>query len=199
MVGAAGGSLAGVSHRHIEALRHLAADAQSGRWLVLPGNLIARRDFEWLVIGPGWARPATADFSFSITPPAQVALPQLGVTLQFKIVGRAEAGRAYNAGEGSWLDPLKLPGELLLRNWRGGDRFCPLGCRKAQKLKELFRQRRIPAGQRKAWPVLASGKEIVWVRSFPVAASAAASAEAGRVLMVLESAGEPVPRRAEPR
>jgi tRNA(Ile)-lysidine synthase len=199
MVAAARGSLAGISHRHIEALRHLAAGAQSGRWLVLPGNLVARRDFEWLVIGPGSAWPANCDFSFAIAPPAEVTVPQLGVTLQFKIVERAEVRRAYNGQESTWLDPLKLPGELLLRNWRGGDRFCPVGCRKAQKLKELFRQRRIPAGQRKAWPVLASGEEIVWVRGFPVAASVAASPEAGRVMMVMESAGEAVPRRAEPR
>jgi tRNA(Ile)-lysidine synthase len=199
MVAAAGGSLAGVSHRHIEALRHLAADAQSGRWLVLPGNLVAQRDFEWLVIGPRSARPANSDFSFAVTPPAEVTLPQLGLTLQFKIVERAEVGRAYNGPEGTWLDPFKLPSELLLRNWRGGDRFCPVGCRKAQKLKELFRKSRIPAGQRKAWPVLASGDEIVWVRGFPVAASMAASPQADRIMMVVESAGESVPRRAEPQ
>lgn len=199
MVAAAGGSLAGLSHRHIEALRHLAAEAQSGRGLVLPGNLVARREFEWLVVGPASAQPANSDFSYAITPPAEVTVPQLGIKLQFKIVERAEVGRAYNGGGEVWLDPLKLPGELFLRNWRGGDRFCPVGCRKAQKLKELFRQRRIPAGHRKAWPVLASGGEIVWVRGFAVAASMAASPQAGRVMMVLESAGEPVPRRAETR
>jgi tRNA(Ile)-lysidine synthase len=199
MILAARGSLVGIAHRHIEALRRLANDAQSGRWLVLPGNLVARRDFDWLVIGPRSAKPADSDFSFAITPPTEVTVPQLGVTLQFKIVGQAEVGRAYNGQGVVWLDPLKLAGELLLRNWRAGDRFCPLGCRKAQKLKELFRQHRIPAGQRKVWPVLESGKEIVWVRGFPVAASVAASPEAGRVMMVLESAGEPVSRRAEPR
>jgi len=199
MILAARGSLVGIAHRHIEALRRLANDAQSGRWLVLPGNLIARRDFDWLVIGPGSAKPADSDFSFAITPPTEVTVPQLGVTLQFKIVGQAEVGRAYNNTERACLDPLKLPRELLLRNWRAGDRFCPLGCRKARKLKELFRQHRIPTGQRKVWPVLESGKEIVWVRGFPVAASVAASPEAGRVMMVLEIPGEAAPRRAEPR
>lgn len=199
MVAAARGSLAGISHRHIEALRHLSTGAESGRWLVLPGNLVARRDFDWLVIGPEPAEPANADFSFSVTPPTEVTVPQLGVTLQFKIVERTEVARAYNGQEEVWLDPLRLPGELLLRSWREGDRFWPLGCRKAQKLKELFRQHRIPAGRRRFWPVLVSGNEIVWVRGFPVAVSAAASPEASRVMMVLESAGPPVPRRAERR
>ena len=87
----------------------------------------------------------------------------------------------------------------MLRNWRAGDAYCPLGYSKAQKLKELFRQHRIPVGQRKVWPVLESGGEIVWVRGFPVAAAAAASPEAGRVMTVIESAGEPTARRGEPR
>lgn len=199
MIGAARGSLAGVSHRHIEALWRLATDAQSGRWLMLPGNLVARRDFEWLVIGPVSAGPASFDFSFSIVPPAVVTVPQLGVTLQFKIVEQAEVGRAYNHEGKGCLDVRKLPGELLLRNWRAGDRFWPVGCRRAQKLKELFRQHKIPTGQRKVWPVLESGKEIVWVRGFPAAASVAASPQASQVMMVVERASQAAPRRAEPR
>lgn len=74
----------------------------------------------------------------------------------------------------------------MLRNWRPGDRFQPVGCRKLLKLKELFRQRKIPLEQRGAWPVLVSGKEIVWVRDFPVAASVAASAASRNVLVITE-------------
>jgi tRNA(Ile)-lysidine synthase len=198
MILAARGSLLGTSHRHIEALRRFATDAQSGRTLALPGNLVARREFEWLVIGVASAPTENHDFSFHLTPPAEVTVPQLGVRLEFKIVGREEVGKAYNkAGVG--LDPLKLAGELLLRNWERGDRFCPLGFRKSRKLKELFRQMKIPLGQRGAWPVLESGKEIVWVRGLPVAASVAASPDAQRVLTIVENPGESVSRRVEPR
>ena len=51
-------------------------------------------------------------------------------------------------------DPQKLCGELVLRNWRAGDGFCPAGSRGVRKLKELFRERKIPEVQRKSWPVL---------------------------------------------
>lgn len=186
MILAARGSLQGITHRHIEAVQRLATEAQSGRGLALPGNLVARREFDWLVIGPQSTRCGDPGFCYEVEAPAEVGISRLGVTLRFKIVGAAELGRAYNKHAEWCLDAQKLPGGLVLRNWRPGDRFQPVGCRKLLKLKELFRQRKIPLEQRGAWPVLVSGKEIVWVRDFPVAASVAASAASRNVLVITE-------------
>jgi tRNA(Ile)-lysidine synthase len=83
-----------------------------------------------------------------------------------------------------------LPGPLILRNWRAGDGFCPVGSRGVRKLKELFRERKIPEVRRSLWPVLAAGTQIVWVRGFPPGGSAAASDETRQVLIVKE---EPPP------
>jgi len=186
MILAARGSLQGITHRHLEAVQRLATETQSGRGLVLPGNLVARREFDWLVIGPQSARRGDSEFFYEVKAPAEVAISPLGVTLRFKIVGAEELGRAYNKA-GRWcLDAQKLSGGLVLRNWRAGDRFRPAGCRKLLKLKELFRQRKIPLEQRRGWPVLVSDKEIVWVRGFPVAASVAASAASEKVLLITE-------------
>jgi len=84
------------------------------------------------------------------------------------------------------VDPQKLHHQLFLRNWRAGDQFLPLGSRKLRKIKELFGQRKIPRSQRKLWPVLECGAEIVWVRGFPPAASVAASPESGALLLIEE-------------
>jgi tRNA(Ile)-lysidine synthase len=186
MILAARGSLQGITHRHLEAVQRLASEAQSGRGLVLPGNVVARREFDWLVIGPPSARCRDSDFFYEIETPAEVPISPLGVTLRFKIVGAEELGRAYNKTGRWYLDGQKLSGGLVLRNWRAGDRFCPAGCRKPLKLKELFRQRKIRLEQRRVWPVLVSGKEIVWARGFPVAASVAASAASQKVLIITE-------------
>src|SRR2546427_100691 len=85
------------------------------------------------------------------------------------------------------LDPQKLSEGLKLRNWRAGDRFQPVGSKRPWKLKEFFRERRIPSSQRKLWPVLESGKEIVWVRGFPPAFPAAASTDSRAVLVIEEA------------
>lgn len=184
MILTARGSLQGITHRHIEALRRLASEAQSGRCLALPGNIAARREFDWLIVGPQPERRAQSGFCYALEVPAEVSIPQLGVTFRFKIVGPEEFGRAYNKGGKACLDLQKLPGGLVLRNWRAGDRFQPPGCGKALKLKELFRQRKIPLERRKLWPVLESGKEIVWVQGFPVAASVAVTAESRQAVVI---------------
>ena len=63
----------------------------------------------------------------------------------------------------------RLPAELLLRNWRPGDRFWPVHTRAAKKVKELLQERHLPAREKALWPVVVAGDQIVWMRDFPAA------------------------------
>jgi len=186
MVSAVRGNLRGISHAHIEALRYFAAGAQSGKSLVLPGGLVARKEFEWLAIGAQTPGCEAAEFAYPVKLPGKVSIPQLGLTFRFKIVGPEDLGRAYNGSGMDGLDRLRLSGKPVLRNWRAGDRFRPPGSRKSLKLKELFRLHRVPLKQRKIWPVLECGEEIVWVRGFPAASSVAASPGTKEVVVISE-------------
>jgi tRNA(Ile)-lysidine synthase len=67
------------------------------------------------------------------------------------------------------FDPAEIRGTLVLRTWRPGDRIdvCrggrgsgPLG---RKKLKEIFREARVPAWQRAGWPLLADDRGVLWV------------------------------------
>ena len=118
-------------------------------------------------------------------------------TFRFKILNRDDPGKAYNTNKLIGLDPQKLGGELVLRNWRAGDSFCPIGSREVRKLKELFRERKIPEIRRKAWPVLLCAGQIVWVRGFPPARGVAATDQTRRVLIVEEEPTRPSPAARE--
>ncbi len=63
-----------------------------------------------------------------------------------------------------FFDADKIGGEIILRHWRAGDRFQPIGMRSAVKLQDLFVNAKIPAARRRAL-VLAttSAGEIFWV------------------------------------
>ena len=180
------GSAHGLTYAHIESLRRFAAQAQSGRVQTLPGGVVARREFSWLVVAPKATGPAGGDFSYPVTFPGKLAVHELGALFHFKILTREDPGKAYNLNKLVCLDPQKLLGELELRNWRAGDSFCPVGSRGVRKLKELFRERKIPEVQRKGWPVLLCAKQIVWVRGFPPGKGAAANDQAPQVLIVEE-------------
>jgi tRNA(Ile)-lysidine synthase len=56
---------------------------------------------------------------------------------------------------------LRFP--LVVRNFRPGDRFSPLGVDGTQKLKKFFINNKISARQRKKCPLLVSENKIIWV------------------------------------
>jgi tRNA(Ile)-lysidine synthase len=191
------GSAHGFTHAHIESLRRFAAEAQSGKIQTLPGGKLARKEFSWLVVGPGATEEGGGEFSYPVTLPGELAVPELGCSFHFKILNRDDPRKAYNINKEVGLDPQKLPGELVLRNWRAGDGFCPVGSRGFRKLKEFFRERKIPEARRKGWPVLLCAGRIVWVRGFPPAKGVAATDQSQRVLVVEEEQVRPFPAARE--
>lgn len=67
------------------------------------------------------------------------------------------------------FDADKIGGEIMLRHWRAGDRFQPIGLKSAVKLQDLFVNAKIPADQRREL-VLAATKagEIFWVEGLRI-------------------------------
>lgn len=183
MIVASRGHLRGISYNHIEALRRFAHSAQSGRKLALPGGWEARKEFDWLIIGRELSAKDESDFCYPVQVPGKISIPQLGLTVHFKIIGPDGPPKAYNTSGWVGLDPLKLSAPLVLRNWRAGDRYRTLGSRRVRNLKELFARRKIPPGRRKFWPVIACGEEIVWVKDFPPVYDAIAPPDSSQVLI----------------
>jgi tRNA(Ile)-lysidine synthase len=70
---------------------------------------------------------------------------------------RSSAAREY-------FDADKVGGEIVLRHWRPGDRFQPIGLKSVAKLQDLFVNAKIPASRRRQL-VLAATKagDIFWV------------------------------------
>ncbi|MEW5800034.1 MAG: tRNA lysidine(34) synthetase TilS [Bacteroidota bacterium] len=56
---------------------------------------------------------------------------------------------------------LKFP--VIVRNWRKGDSFTPLGMRGKKKLSDFFAEGRFSSEQKKKIPVVESGNKIVWI------------------------------------
>jgi tRNA(Ile)-lysidine synthase len=189
MILSARGSLLGITSEHIEALRRFAISGQSGKKILLPHGLEARREFEWLAIGAAPKRLSADDYEFSIIPPAEILIPQINIKFLFHIAENPASDanqKKYNSVGAVWIDMDKLPGGLVLRNWRPGDRFQPLGTYAPLKLKALFLKRRVPLRSRHLWPVLVCGQEVVWVHQFPPAHRVNPSPASARALVIEE-------------
>jgi tRNA(Ile)-lysidine synthase len=87
------------------------------------------------------------------------------------------------------LDPALLQKDLSVRNWRAGDRYWPVHSKAPKKVKELLQERKVSGAERKLWPVVVSGEEIVWVRGFPAPARLHPRDAAREALVIREMAG----------
>jgi len=61
------------------------------------------------------------------------------------------------------IDRRKLVEPLVLRTWKQGDRFKPLGMQQSKKLSDFFTDVKIPMHIKKQRPILVDQKKIVWV------------------------------------
>ena len=84
------------------------------------------------------------------------------------------------------LDRDLLRPPLLFRNWRPGDGYRPVGRQGVRKLKRLFQEYKIPAGERQGWPVLTSGDRLAWAGRLPVAEEFAAGGKTRAALTIVE-------------
>jgi tRNA(Ile)-lysidine synthase len=97
--------------------------------------------------------------------PGEVALPGFGLRLRATIVPRERIViDLRNAGrERAFLDADLLPGPLLIRPRRPGDRFVPLGAPGTRKVKSFLIDRKVPVDERGRIPLVLSGDRIAWV------------------------------------
>ena len=172
--------------KHVEEILRFAQDGtSSGKELSLPlGWKVERHPHELLFVTPNLSEPGPAeDYEYDLPVPGRVDVRQAGLTIEVQRVP-AERDAGYNSGH--LVDADSLPGLLKVRNWRAGDRFWPQHTKSPRKIKELLQERHVPRPQRKLWPVVVSGDEVIWLRGFPP--SARLTAKSGRnAIMILES------------
>jgi len=155
--------------KHVEEiLRFAAAEGASGKELSLPlGWKMVREPNELVFVTPDLRQPAPSqDYEYDLPVPGEVALSEAGSCIEVRRV--SPGGEAYNPEH--LLDADSLPGRLKVRNWRAGDRFWPAHTKSPKKVKELLQERHVAQPDRKLWPVVLSGDEIVWMRGFPLPA-----------------------------
>ncbi len=71
---------------------------------------------------------------------------------------------------------------FYVRNWEPGDGLRRPGHGSFEKLKTLFQEHRILLWERRHWPVLICGDEVVWTRRFGPSADATAGDTARRII-----------------
>jgi tRNA(Ile)-lysidine synthase len=131
--------------------------------VVLPdGWTVSGRSGEFLFAR---AAPSTtcADYEFPLPVPGMVEVPPAQSRFEAVLVP-GNAAAVYNPDH--LLDRTRLGQELRIRNWRPGDRFWPTHTKAPKKIKELLQPLHLSGPERRLWPVVVSGKHVIWMRGF---------------------------------
>jgi tRNA(Ile)-lysidine synthase len=184
------GDLRGIEFLHVESILAMASSTE-GHGRVQAAGVDIFRSFDRLRFGPiGAETLSDRNYRVEAPVPGCVQVPVAGLELVLEVIENAQEvnldGSVYNEGMG-WLDPDRVSGSLILRNWRPGDQYQPANRSRAEKIKTLFQEFRIPLWERRHWPVLVDGEEIVWSRRFGAAAGYAANPCGRRSLEIRES------------
>ena len=193
------GDCRGLTAAHIEQVMQLAKESSSGHRTTLPRGLAVEKSFDRLLFSKASRGSGSAGTEIAAAPSYEyvVELPKRGATrvtipaihkrVCLKVVDWPPA-ESDTRSLVEALDADLLHPPFLLRNWQPGDFYCPRGRRKARKVKFLFRESRIAAGDRPSWPVFTSGGRLVWVPGLPVAEEFAACGKTRVGLLISEEA-----------
>ena len=157
-----------ISPQQAEAILAL-LESGSGKY-VLSATHRCLKDRGWLIITP----LETAEAASILVEAGTTEVVYAEGSLRFR-----ESGVAVPAGAGegnhvawpdldegpavAWLDASRVSFPLLLRKWRNGDYFYPLGMRKKKKLARFFIDQKLSLAEKEKVWVLEADKKIVWV------------------------------------
>jgi tRNA(Ile)-lysidine synthase len=133
-------------------------DSSSGK-MVETGTHRIIRDRQWLLITPVAEEQAAA---IVIEKDRSVVGTANGV-MKIRTAARKGHTPIPTAVEIACLDKAALQYPLLLRRWKQGDYFYPLGMRKKKKLSRFFIDQKLSVPQKENIWVLESAKRVVWI------------------------------------
>lgn len=154
--------LSGVTLKHINAVDQLAAGKRSQGTLRLPKGLVIERIYDRISFKKGITEKAS-DYFYIVKEPGRFVLEEISCTLFMEEMPRAMASIREDNPWTACLDARKIRYPLVLRNFRPGDRFVPLGMEGRKKVKDFFIDRKVPRRLRSRLPILLSGDKILWV------------------------------------
>jgi tRNA(Ile)-lysidine synthase len=177
--------------KHIDDIIKLAGEASTeAKAIQLPEGwkaVCTAHELQFLTAELRTEGRAPVGYQYKLCVPGAVKVWEAGVVVEASLVSsNAEPG--YGSLE--LVDPKLLQHELIVRNWYAGERFWPSHTKEPKKIKELLQDRHITANEKKRWPVVASGDEIVWVRRLGVRQDLQAKNGSGVVIREMPFARE---------
>jgi tRNA(Ile)-lysidine synthase len=171
---------------HLTQLLRAARCGAGGKTCELPGGWVAARRQQELrfELRRNTDQPASLAYEYRLPIPGEVEITEAGRVIRAFLRPVKPGASGYNPQQS--LDPAMLGPEVVVRNWRPGDRLWLAHSKGPKKMKELFEERHVPSEERRSWPVAASGGKLAWSRGFGASAEFQPAGDAKLVVVIEE-------------
>ncbi|MFH2219104.1 MAG: tRNA lysidine(34) synthetase TilS [Pseudomonadota bacterium] len=187
------GNLRSITYAHINSVMDLLQDARPPKRLDLPGRVRVSLKGDRIVFSQEHVALRTLDansdnnavnfFEYEIKKPGSIFIKEINARVALSEIGAEDVTSFRNVGPGTgFMDMAALTFPLVLRNFRPGDRFAPLGLSGTKKVKKYFIDTKVPVAERLKCPILLSRNRIIWVAGHRIDESVKLNASTRNVL-----------------
>lgn len=160
------------THRQVEEVLTLADKGLGAAQIDLAGSVTVWLEYDRITFAPSLEPDGGLVGEVPLPVPGITRIEELGIELE-STIGPDRDSTALGP-DVAVLDPKTLPGPLMVRTRRPGDRFTPLGLNVPTKLKNFLIHAKVPRRRRDRIPLVCSEGQIVWVVGHRVDAGHAA-------------------------
>jgi len=159
MLSCKAGTLAHITHRHLENILRIIESTRPNLRTTLPLGLIAVKEYDTLII-KDLDKTKLAVAETAITGPGIYQLPD-GTGLRIEI--SPPHVNLCGTSTVACFDVNRMPFPWHVRTFRPGDRIQPLGMSGRKKVKDIFIDEKIPLARRALTPLVFCGSELIWI------------------------------------
>ena len=173
------GDLRRIGFQHVEAAIRLLGRASGEGTLHLPHQIslkceggrvvITRERIPLRRLGKEPGGDTFPGFEYTVPRNGSVAITEIGACLKLSEIDVSMVPAEYKGHVNTaYFDGRCVGFPMIVRNYRSGDRFRPLGMMGSKKVKDFFIDNRIDKKMRPRVPLLLSGGKIVWIGGYRI-------------------------------
>jgi len=126
---------------------------------------------------------SSSQYQYEIAQPGSFFIREVNATISLHEIGAADLSELKHASKHiAYVDMEHLQFPLVVRNFRPGDRFSPLGLKGTQKVKKYFINNKVPRSERQKCPIVLSQDKIIWIAGHRIDNHVKVSARTHKIL-----------------
>jgi tRNA(Ile)-lysidine synthase len=173
------GDLTHITFKHLQQIDDLALSMKPNTDMELPGQLLVTKSYRTMSVTTVERRGNAAPFEIVVHGPGSYPIPGNKI-LRITMSGLPADWKKVTP-DMAFFDKHKTPFPWIVRTFRAGDRFTPLGMTGTRKIKDIFIDMKIPLKQRQQIPLLESNDRVFWIAGLRIAADVRVTAETSDV------------------